>query len=155
MQWIVKNFEQLSVTELYGILRARVDVFVVEQACAYPEMDDKDQASLHLFAMEQGEVVAYARLLPAGISYPEPSIGRVLIAKRLRKTGAGRRLMEKSIETMRERWDVQNIKIQAQDYARAFYASFGFVPVSEVYPEDDIPHVDMRWTNPDLPRERV
>ncbi|WP_157100978.1 GNAT family N-acetyltransferase [Salisediminibacterium beveridgei] len=155
MQWIVKSFEQLSASELYGILKARVDVFVVEQECAYPELDHKDQASLHLFAMEEGEVVAYARLLPPGVSYPEASIGRVLIVKRLRNTGTGRRLMDESMRLMREKWDVQNIKIQAQDYARAFYASFGFEPVSEVYPEDDIPHVDMRWTNADVQKERM
>lgn len=155
MEWFVKSFQQLTVEELYAILKARLDVFVVEQTCPYPEIDDKDQVSLHLFAMEHGEVTAYARLLPEGVSYEDPSIGRVLVAKRLRNTGTGRKLMEESIRVMREKWDVRNIKIQAQDYARAFYASFGFIAISEVYPEDNIPHVDMRWTISDVSDEGV
>ncbi|ADI00300.1 GNAT family N-acetyltransferase [Salisediminibacterium selenitireducens] len=145
MEWHCKAFQDLSAAELYRILDARVQVFVVEQNCPYPEIDGKDPESVHLYATENGEVVAYARLLPAGLSYTEPSIGRVLVKEELRKTGLGKTLMNRSMASMQELWEVDVIKIQAQDYARPFYASFGFEPISDVYPEDGIPHVDMLW----------
>lgn len=145
MEWHCKAFHDLTTEELYRILDMRIQVFVVEQNCPYPEIDGKDPESIHLFAMENGEVLAYARLLPAGVSYTEPSIGRVLVKEELRKTGLGKILMNRSIATMTERFDAGVIKIQAQDYARPFYASFGFEPISDVYPEDGIPHVDMLW----------
>lgn len=146
MEWYIKSFSDLSTDELYAVLQARVDVFVVEQNCPYPEVDGKDKQAYHLFAVENGKVAAYSRMLPAGVSYEEASVGRVLVMESCRGTGRGYELMKRSMDFLVNDMKVPAVKLQAQNYARDFYASFGFKPVSEVYPEDGIPHVDMVWT---------
>lgn len=142
MKWEIKTFNELSLKELYEILKIRVAVFVVEQECAYPEIDGKDEYSWHLTGSENGEITAYARLLPGGLSYEDASIGRVLVNENMRGTGTGRELMERAIRFLEEK-DVEVIRIQAQEYAEQFYASLGFERISEVYLEDNIPHIDM------------
>ncbi|HEM3517748.1 TPA: GNAT family N-acetyltransferase [Streptococcus suis] len=148
MQWEIKSFDQLSLQELYGILTLRVDVFVVEQACPYPEVDGKDPNCLHLLGMDNGELVAYLRILPAGLSYDEVSIGRVVIKPSHRGKGLGRPMMEQAIHFITNEWKERQIKIGAQAHLEKFYSSLGFEPVSEVYLEDDIPHLDMLYTKP-------
>ncbi|MBO3838683.1 GNAT family N-acetyltransferase [Streptococcus suis] len=148
MQWEIKAFDQLSLQELYGILTLRVDVFVVEQACPYPEVDDKDPNCLHLLGTDEGELVAYLRILPAGLSYDEVSIGRVVIKSSHRGKGLGRPMMEQAIHFITNEWKERQIKIGAQAHLEKFYSSLGFEPVSEVYLEDGIPHLDMLYTKP-------
>ncbi|MBM7268041.1 GNAT family N-acetyltransferase [Streptococcus sp. 2018037] len=148
MQWEIKVFDQLSLQELYGILTLRVDVFVVEQACPYPEVDGKDPNCLHLLGTDEGELVAYLRILPAGLSYDEVSIGRVVIKSSHRGKGLGRPMMEQAIHFITNEWKERQIKIGAQAHLEKFYSSLGFEPVSEVYLEDDIPHLDMLYTKP-------
>ncbi|MFX3888770.1 GNAT family N-acetyltransferase [Streptococcus suis] len=148
MQWEIKSFDQLSLQELYGILTLRVDVFVVEQACPYPEVDGKDPNCLHLLGMDNGELVAYLRILPAGLSYDEVSIGRVVIKPSHRGKGLGRPMMEQAIACITTEWKESQIKIGAQAYLEKFYQSLGFEPISEVYLEDDIPHLDMLYRKP-------
>ncbi|HEM3455068.1 GNAT family N-acetyltransferase [Streptococcus suis] len=148
MQWEIKAFDQLSLRELYSILTLRVDVFVVEQACPYPEVDGKDPNCLHLLGTDEGELVAYLRILPAGLSYDEVSIGRVVIKSSHRGKGLGRPMMEQAIHFITNEWKESQIKIGAQAHLEKFYSSLGFEPVSEVYPEDDIPHLDMLYTKP-------
>jgi ElaA protein len=97
MSWNIKTFEQLSAQELYSILQIRNAVFIVEQNCAYQDVDNKDLAALHLFYTKDNSIVAYCRVLPAGLSYPEISIGRVLTVKSVRKQGLGKVLMEHTI----------------------------------------------------------
>lgn len=143
MEWTIKSFDELTTDELYSLLKVRVDVFVVEQACAYPEIDGHDQRSLHLFSIQDGEIAAYARLVPAGEKYDHASIGRVLVSSSKRKTGLGRELMAKAIVTIIEQWEVEEIQLQAQSHLQNFYGSFGFEPTSEVYDDGGIPHVDM------------
>lgn len=145
MKWHLKTFEQLSVLELYKLLQARVDVFVVEQECAYPELDDYDQGSLHLYLEMDGKVAANLRLLPAGTKYPEASIGRVLVTKDYRGKGYAQEMMRRAIGHMRDEWKVEKIRIQAQSYLKEFYGSFGFRQISDSYLEDGIPHIDMIW----------
>lgn len=148
MQWEIKSFDQLSLQELYGILTLRVDVFVVEQACPYPEVDGKDPNCLHLLGMDNGELVAYLRILPAGLSYDEVSIGRVVIKSSHRGKVLGRPMMEQAIRYITNEWKESQIKIGAQAHLEKFYSSLGFEAVSEVYLEDDIPHLDMLYTKP-------
>ncbi|WP_088036048.1 GNAT family N-acetyltransferase [Evansella clarkii] len=143
MDWKLKKFEDFTADELYRILKQRVDVFVVEQHCPYPELDDLDRNAYHLFKVVNGEIAAYSRLLPGGTVYEEASIGRVLVNKEFRKQGLGRELLERSMDFLHEELGENKIKLQAQEYLRDFYASFGFKPVSEVYLEDGIPHIDM------------
>src|SRR5882757_4000801 len=98
IQWIIKNFDEVSVHELYIILRLRSEVFVVEQNCVFQDMDNKDQSSYHLMGWKDGLLAAYTRLIPPGVCYDIASIGRVVTSPAARGSGAGKLLMEKSIE---------------------------------------------------------
>ncbi|GKV70069.1 GNAT family acetyltransferase [Sporosarcina sp. NCCP-2716] len=147
MDWQLKRFEELTNTELYTILQERTSVFVVEQNCPYLEVDGKDPASYHLFKEDNGEIHAYLRIVPAGVSYEVTSIGRVFVKKAYRGRGLAQELMTRGLEFVQHELQETCVKIQAQDYLRNFYGSFGFKPVSDTYLEDDIPHVDMLLQN--------
>jgi len=146
MDWKIKTFNELTNVELYTILQERTAVFVVEQNCPYLEVDGKDIDSYHLFAEKAGEISVYARLLPAGISYAEASIGRVLVKKDYRGQGHALDLLNKAITFIRDELKEPAIKIQAQSHLEKFYASFGFKSISSEYLEDGIPHIDMLLT---------
>jgi ElaA protein len=141
--WTLKKFDELSVYELYSILRLRSEVFVVEQNCVFQDMDNKDQSSWHLMGWEKNVLVAYTRLVPPGISYEMASIGRVITLQSTRGSGIGKQLMEKSIEQAERLFGKAPIKIGAQLYLREFYQSLGFMQSSDVYDEDGIDHIEM------------
>lgn len=143
MEWICKPFEQLSPKELYAILQLRNEVFVVEQKCVFQDADDKDQFSWHFMGWNNDRLVAYTRLVPAGISYTESSIGRVIVFPKMRKSGLGKELMKRSIEMIYILWNAQPIRIGAQLYLKKFYESFGFQQCSDIYLEDNIEHISM------------
>ncbi len=142
----VKSFQELSNEELYAILRLRSEVFVVEQNCPYQDLDNKDQKCFHLMLHDTGQLVAYCRLLPAGLSYKEISIGRVISAPSHRGIGLGKVVMELGIRYCTELFGDGPIRIGAQVYATEFYKALGFVAEGEEYLEDDIPHVEMMRT---------
>ena len=141
----IKSFHQLSLDELYDILRIRQEVFVVEQRCHYLDCDGKDRLSLHMIGRsEDGHIVAYCRLLPENVSYPgDVSIGRVLNAAAVRGQGVGWQMMQTAIEKCKELWPGKDIRIGAQQYLKSFYGGLGFEQVGEPYLEDDIPHIEM------------
>ena len=143
MSWKLKSFDELTNTELYNLLKERTLVFVVEQNCPYLEVDGKDPVSYHLFKEDNGEIVAYLRIVPAGIAYQEASIGRVFVKKEYRGQGIAGKLLKRALDYIQNELEETKVKIQAQDYLRKFYSSFGFQPISETYLEDNIPHVDM------------
>ncbi|QOY35619.1 GNAT family N-acetyltransferase [Anaerobacillus isosaccharinicus] len=143
MSWQLKTFDELTKNQLYTIIKERINIFVVEQNCPYPELDDLDQNSFHLFLQEEGEIRAYCRILPKGLKYEEVSIGRVIVKEKYRRSGIASLLMKNAIAFVEEELKETKIKIQAQDHLRHFYQSFGFTSISEVYLEDGIPHVDM------------
>lgn len=143
LDWKCKTFDELTPHELYAILQLRSEVFVVEQDCVYQDMDGKDQHCYHLCGWDNGLLMVYTRLVPAGISYDEPSIGRVVSSPKTRGTGAGRELMKRSISQLHELWGVQPIRIGAQAYLKKFYESLGFQQTSDIYMEDGIPHMEM------------
>ena len=143
MSWNIKKFEELTNSELYNLLKERTLEFVVEQNCPYLEVDGKDPFSYHLFKEEEGEIVAYLRVVPAGVSYQEASIGRVFVKKEYRGQGIAGELLSRGLNYIQNELKETNVKIQAQDYLRKFYSSFGFQAVSDTYLEDNIPHVDM------------
>ncbi|TWT24640.1 GNAT family N-acetyltransferase [Planomicrobium sp. CPCC 101110] len=145
MNWKTYHFNDLSVGKLYEILKLRVDVFVVEQECPYPELDGLDQESIHLEYAEGGKTLAYARLVPAGVKYEIPSIGRVIVHPEARGRGLAKQLMTHCMEYILSEWKAEEIQLQGQVYLQEFYESFGFQPVSEAYDEDGIPHVDMKY----------
>jgi ElaA protein len=143
IQWLLKKFEELTPYQLYAILQLRNEVFVVEQNCVFQDADDKDQDSFHLMGFLNNKLVAYTRLAPSGISYEQPSIGRVVTSPSVRKIGAGKELMQQSINAVYNLFGEQPIKIGAQLYLKKFYESFGFKQISDVYDEDGIDHIYM------------
>jgi ElaA protein len=141
-QYTLKPFAELTPFELYNILKLRSEVFVVEQNCVYQDMDSKDLVAHHLMVDKNG-LVAYARLLPPGVSYPEMSIGRIVTSQSVRGTGAGKWLVQRSIEQCFKLFGKGAIRIGAQLYARKFYEQLGFKQSSDVYDEDGIEHIEM------------
>jgi ElaA protein len=143
LTWVFKKFDELTATELYAIMQLRNEVFVVEQNCVYQDADNKDQESLHLTGWDDECLVAYTRIIPPGISYNTPSIGRVVSSPKYRKKGTGRKLMEMSISKTFSQFNCTEIKIGAQVYLAEFYKSLGFLQSSSEYFEDGIPHIEM------------
>jgi ElaA protein len=146
MHWTCKPFAELTAAELYAILQLRNAVFVVEQNCVYQDADNKDQHSYHLMFWEEELLIAYTRILPAGISYVESSIGRVVVLPEARKNGTGKRLMETTIKKLFLLFGTIPIKIGAQLYLKKFYESLGFQQCSHIYLEDGIQHIEMLLT---------
>lgn len=140
-----KTFGQLSTTELYELLKLRSMVFVVEQNCVYGDPDDKDYQTLHILGIHQEKLVAYARLLPQGLSYPEASIGRVVTHPASRGLQFGRLLMQYSIAEALRCFETTELTISAQAYLQTFYAGLGFNAYGAPYMEDGIPHIEMRY----------
>ena len=144
LEWTIKSFESLSVHELYDILRLRSEIFVVEQNCVYLDLDGKDQKALHLFGTFDGKIVAHARLFKPGISFIHASIGRVTVDVKHRDKKWGHELMQNAIAGIKTYYNQEKITISAQLYLKNFYESHGFVQTSEMYLEDDIPHIEMK-----------
>ncbi len=143
LQWKIKSFEDLSTNQLYAILKLRSEIFVVEQNCVYLDIDGKDKLALHLFAEFDGKIVAYSRLFKAGISFDNASIGRVVVDANYRDRKWGHDLMRKAILGIKNNFGESQITIGAQLYLKKFYESHGFIQTSEMYLEDDIPHIEM------------
>lgn len=142
-EWKIKTFSELTTPELYEIIKARVNVFVVEQDCPYPDLDDNDQKAIHLWAENNGEVLAYCRIFDKGIKYPETSIGRVVTTENGRGTGLGKQLIKYALEIIENRLGTSEVRISAQDYLLRFYSDFGFQDTGKKYLEDNIPHTEM------------
>ena len=142
-----KLFSELTVDELYELLRVRSEVFVMEQDCVYQDMDGDDQASVHLWLTEGDKVVALCRVCPAGTHMQEVSVGRVITTERGK--GYGKKMMLEGIKTAREHFGAKRIDIEAQEYARGFYEQVGFRQSSEPFILDGIPHIRMSWTSED------
>ena len=141
--WKIKSFEELTTSELYQIIKARVDVFVVEQNSPYPDLENYDQKAIHIWAENDGEVLAYCRIFDKGIKYPETSIGRVLTTEKGRGKSLGKQLIQYAVETIENRFKTPEIRISAQDYLLRFYSYFGFSETEKKYLEDNIPHSEM------------
>ena len=142
--WKIKPFEALTVHELYDTLKLRSEVFVVEQNCVYLDIDGKDKLALHLMGEYEGKIVAHARLFDAGISFDNASIGRVVVSSDYRDKKWGHDLMTEAIEGIKSHFGKTDITIGAQLYLKKFYESHGFIQTSEMYLEDDIPHIEMK-----------
>lgn len=142
--YLSKAFAELSPQEMYAMLRLRSDVFVVEQNCVFLDMDNKDQQCQHLLMYQQNELVAVARLVPLGLSYPDAmSIGRIVTSMAVRGSGAGKLLVAYAIDECYRLYGQGKIKIGAQLYAKGFYERFGFRQSGPVYDEDGIDHIEM------------
>lgn len=141
--WRCARLDGLTALEVHDILQARSAVFVVEQACVFQDMDGADPQSWHLFARADGALAAYCRIVPPGIKFAEPSIGRVITTGAVRGTGMGRALMQEALRRTAALWPGKPVRIGAQCRLEAFYHSLGFATASAPYDEDGIPHVEM------------
>jgi ElaA protein len=145
LTWTSQKFNSLALTELYDLLQLRSEVFVVEQTCAFQDIDGQDEAAYHLLGYAPGgRLAAYARLFEPGVAYAEVSIGRVVVAADFRRFGLGKELMRQAIAQCEAYFAPQPIKIGAQQYLEKFYQEFGFAQCGEMYLEDGIPHIPMR-----------
>ena len=140
MQVSIKTFDELSIHELYQILRLRSEVFVVEQDCVYQDVDNKDQKALHIMGMKNGQVVAYTRVFKPGDYFDNVSIGRVVVRQDQRKYGLGKQIMLATMAAIDQRFPNKPIEISAQSYLLKFYTDLGFSAFGEEYLEDGIPH---------------
>ena len=147
----LRRMDEMPATQLYAMLKMRIDVFVVEQNCAFGELDGKDPDALHLRLMYGTELLACSRILPPDAS-GLPSIGRVVVSPAHRGKRLGDRLMEASIDACLECFPGLAIALSAQSHLSRFYRSFGFAAISEDYLEDGIPHVDMLRPAPVMAR---
>jgi ElaA protein len=143
ISWKFAAFDALSLTELYDLLQLRSEVFVVEQACVFQDMDGTDAEAMHLLGTSGGQLMAYARCFAAGIKFSEASIGRVITRSDLRGSGAGHVLMRQAIDSVVQQWGPQAIRIGAQARLEHFYRQHGFEKTGEPYMEDGIPHIEM------------
>ncbi len=145
INWILKSYDSLTLDELYQLLQLRNEVFIVEQNCPFNDLDGKDQYCHHLMGVAIGSpsLIAYTRLVPPGVSYEYPSIGRVVTAPQVRRHRVGRALMQRSLEEMARLYGEGSIQIGAQLYLKDFYESFGFVQEGAMYLEDGIEHIHM------------
>ena len=142
--WKVSDFDALDLQVFYQLLRERVAVFVVEQNCPYQDLDELDLESRHLWAESvDGVILSYARIVPPGKNYREPSIGRVLTSKAGRSRGLGRELMRRALEECLHQYPDAAVRISAQHYLLDFYSGLGFETVRGPYLEDGIPHIEM------------
>tara|TARA_R110002072_G_scaffold251245_1_gene410085 strand:+ start:9789 stop:10250 length:462 start_codon:yes stop_codon:yes gene_type:complete len=144
-RWRTLAFDELGTSLLYAVLRLRQQVFVVEQDCAYLDLDDLDQCAMHILCTHGAELIAYQRCLPPGANYPETSLGRIVVRPGMRGQQLGRELVQRGIDHNLCRWPRQDICISAQAHLQAFYASLGFVGEGNEYLEDNIPHRKMRY----------
>lgn len=146
MQWYTHTFKQLTTDILYDILKLRIDVFVVEQTCYYPDIDglDRNDDTLHVYAYENDELIAYLRCMAPGVAYDNQSaIGRVIIAENARGRSLGHDLIKQGIKACEQAWPNNAIHMSAQEHLQKYYHQHGFKTTSEMYLEDDIPHISM------------
>ncbi len=148
--WQNRTFSELSTVQLYELLKLRVDVFVVEQTCFYPDLDsldgclDRHNETLHLLGYQENKLVAYLRILAKGQSYEDYiSIGRVVVAREARGFGLGHEMIIEALRLCQKKFPRQDIKISAQEHLESYYNRHGFSKVSDMYLEDDIPHIAM------------
>jgi len=150
MNWQIKPFNALTLDELYDLLKLRIDVFVVEQTCYYPDLDnlDRNPQTLHLFTYDKDQMVGYLRILPKGTTYQDyNSIGRVIVAESARGTGLGHELIKQGIKACQAHFNEPRIKLSAQEHLSNYYKQHGFEQVTDMYLEDGIPHIGMLLSN--------
>lgn len=141
--WETKYFNELTVEELYSLLRLREQVFIIEQNCIYPDLDNKDQKAVHILGKIADKIIAYSRVFRPGDYFETASIGRVVTDNSYRNLKIGHTLMQKSILEIKNKFNHNFITISAQCYLLEFYKSLGFEPIGEEYLEDNIPHIKM------------
>lgn len=145
VDWTLAAWHELTPQQLHDVLQLRSEVFVVEQACVFQDIDGADPQALHLLGSHGGQLVAYARCFPLGVKFAEASIGRVVTRLVSRGGGLGHVLIQKAMAAVGQQWGVQPIRIGAQARLAAYYSQHGFVDDGKPYVEDGIDHLEMLW----------
>ncbi len=145
MDCFFKKFDDLSPNELYSILKLRAEVFVVEQGCAYNDLDGKDQLACHMFIMDDDEVIAALRILPENVAFDDMAIGRLIVKKECRHQGLAKKMMSHAIDYITNVLNRKKIRLSGQAYLIEFYKNLGFRKVSDVYLEDGIDHFEFLY----------
>ena len=145
IQWQNLHHSDLTVPQLYALLQLRCEVFVVEQACVYQDIDGEDLLgeNRHILGWQGDRLVAYARLLKNEDDFSPVTIGRVIVSPGVRGEKLGYQLMEYALASCTQHWPEHALYLGAQAHLQNFYRHFGFIPVTEIYDEDGIPHVGM------------
>ena len=143
IEWVKKKWSEVSLEELYSVLRLRSEIFVVEQDCVYQDIDNKDQIAIHLLGYINKELIAYSRLFNEGDYFKETSFGRAIIKKEKRGQGYGDELVKESLKTIKNYYGNKKVKISAQAHLKTFYSKHAFIAKGKEYLEDGIPHVSM------------
>lgn len=143
IEWVKKKWSEVSLEELYSVLRLRSEVFVVEQDCVYQDIDNKDQIAIHLLGYINKELIAYSRLFNEGDYFKETSFGRAIIKKEKRGQGYGDELVKESLKTIKNYYGNKKVKISAQAHLKTFYSKHAFIAKGKEYLEDGIPLVSM------------
>ena len=143
MNILISRFQELNTSQLFEIYKLRSEVFVVEQNCAYQDVDNDDINALHVMSFSGANLIAYCRLLPPGRDHATPRIGRVVVKKEYRGKALGKDLMRFAIGATIDSWHKKQISISAHLYLSKFYSDLGFMSVGEGYLEDNIPHIKM------------
>lgn len=147
LNWQIKPYNEFNTNEFHDIIALRLKAFVVEQNCCYLDLDGKDKKCYHLICRDgQGKVVATARILHPGASYPEVSIGRVVIDQTIRGNGVGHELMKHCMSYILDEFGDVAIRISAQKHLEGYYGKHNFQSSGKEYLEDNIPHVEMLYT---------
>lgn len=155
LEWRLAPFDALSGAMLYALLQLRSEVFVVEQHCVFQDMDGADAQALHLMGWQHGELQAYARCFPAGVKFPEASIGRVVTRRCARGDGLGHRLVQQAVQSVYSQWGAQPIRIGAQAHLESFYRQHGFRKAGPAYVEDGIDHLEMLCQSSERPSDLI
>jgi len=143
MQYAMKPFEALANIELYNILKLRQEIFIIEQACIYPDIDNHDEDAIHLMAFDADKLVGCLRILSRGVTFETVAIGRIVVSKSHRGRGIAKAMMQQALDFIEGEMKESQVMLSAQTYALPFYEGLGFEAVSAEYLEDDIPHMDM------------
>ena len=143
MEFDIKAYRDLSLDEFHDLIALRIQVFVIEQDCPYQELDGKDKKGFHLIVKSNHKIIATTRILPAGVSYPEISIGRVVVDENFRKLKLGHEIMRHSLDFIYKEFGNTPVKLSAQKHLEAYYEKHGFLSTGKEYLEDGIPHVEM------------
>ena len=149
IKWRSSSLEELDALTAYQVFQLRQTVFVLEQACLYPDIDELDKQAIHLLGTDaEQNLIAYLRILPPGSHYKEPAIGRVLVEQSNRGTGLGGLLIDEGVRVLRQHYGEVAVRISAQSYLLSLYKDAGFNVVGDEYLEDDIPHTEMLLSAP-------
>jgi ElaA protein len=143
MTTLTKTFEDLTKTELYDLLSLRAEVFIVEQDCAYQDLDGKDTKALHVLGRKGEKLVAYARVFEPGFYFQEASIGRIVVSPDQRTGGLGKEIVLEAEKAISRYYGNGPVKLSAQSYLTRFYNDLGYRSIGEEYLEDGIPHIAM------------